>query len=192
MSSATQKISENGSKPEQKAAKLAQQLDTRLKHISETILPSAPYLLQVPTNYRLGEQQANDWRRGSPFDRSEDRLQYMTFLQHHNDETMFRSVGGWDDGKGNFKPTQDKRSGTNSPLPGQPAKKKISLLDYKKKAAGQPMAETPPPKSENEAQPSQKIGQPRSLTDSQESGKPVITEEVSHGVKRRVVQQQSL
>ena len=63
---------------------------------------------------------------------------------------MFRVVGDWDDGHGNIKAPQDNRSGTNSPLPGQPAKKKISLLDYKNKASGQSMAKPSTQKVDHE------------------------------------------
>ena len=171
-------------KPENKAADLVRQLDARLRHINQTILPSAPYLLQVPSNYRLGEQQANDWRRGSPFKQHEERLQYMTFLQHRNDDTMFHTVGGWDDGKGNFKPAPDRRSGTSSPLPGQPAKKKISLLDYKKKASGQSAADPPQLKAEREAKLSPKAEGSVSSTDAQRSEKSEGQQILSHGVKR--------
>ena len=184
MNSSGRKTSEQAQKPQRKAADLVRQLDARLRHINETILPSAPYLLQVPSTYRLGEQQINDWRRGSPFDPHEERLQYMTFLPHHNEETMFHAVGGWDDGKGNFKAKQDKRSGTSSPLPGQPAKKKISLLDYKKKAAGQPIAEAPAPSINDEVVPSQKTDGSLSSTDLQKLAKSESEKAPSQGVKR--------
>ena len=97
---------------------------------------------------------------------------------------MFRVVGDWDDGKGSVKAKQDKISGTSSPLLGQPAKKKISLLDYKKKAAGQPSAETPPPKVENEAKLLRKVNGSSSLTEIQKQEKPEGNKEESHGVKR--------
>lgn len=148
MSSPNKKISGQSQKTQRDVAALTQQLDARLKHISKTILPTAPYLLEVQSNYRVGQQQMNDWRRSCPFDAHEEQLQYMTFYPHPPDGTLSRVVGGWDDGKGNFKPREDKSSGTSSPLPGQSAKKKISLLDYKKKASGQSVTETPPPEKE--------------------------------------------
>lgn len=112
-------------------------VDERLRRISRIILPPTPYLLSVPNNYRVGEHQLNDWRRNSPFAGNEERLQYLAFLSHQNEDTIYRVVGDWDDGHGGIKPPQDKRSGTNSPMPGQTVKKKISLLDYKNKAGGQ-------------------------------------------------------
>ena len=97
---------------------------------------------------------------------------------------MFHAVGGWDDGKGNFKAKQDKRSGTSSPLPGQPAKKKISLLDYKKKAAAQPIVEAPAPSTKDEAAPSQKADGSLSPKDSQKLANSEGEKAPSQGVKR--------
>jgi len=150
MSSSAKKQLAQASDTHRRAADLAREVDLRLRHLNETILPLAPYLLHIPTTYRMGSQQINDWRRGSPFHLHEEPLQYMTFHARQNDDDhIFRVDGDWDDGKGNVKAAQDKRSGTDSPLPGQTAKKKMSFWDYKKKAAGQPVTETPPPNTDN-------------------------------------------
>lgn len=150
MSSSSKEPSAQASNANQRAADLARDVDERLRHLKENVLPSAPYLLKVPTTYRLGSQQINDWRRGSPFGLHEEPLQYMTFnARRYDDDTIFRVDGDWDDGNGNLKAAEDKRSGTNSPMPGQIAKKKMTIWDYKKKAAGQPVTETPPSNPDN-------------------------------------------
>ena len=83
---------------------------------------------------------------------------------------MFRVVGDWDDGHGNIRPQQDKRSCTSSPLPGQPAKKKISLLDYKNKATGQSTARKSPPKASSEADSQDAANGSATLTEKLRSG----------------------
>ena len=62
---------------------------------------------------------------------------------------MLRTTGDWDDGNGNVKNNAAKRasgssSGAISPSPGQPPRKKISLLDYKNKMAGQAVGKASP------------------------------------------------
>lgn len=62
---------------------------------------------------------------------------------------MLRTIGDWDDGDGRMKTEQAKRtsggsSGAISPSAGQQPKKKISLLDYKNKMAGQTSGRTSP------------------------------------------------
>ncbi|KAL8831483.1 MAG: hypothetical protein Q9191_000855 [Dirinaria sp. TL-2023a] len=143
-------MSYNSLKSSENNTNLMHPVDARLRHISQTILPQTPYLLTIPSDYRMSPQHINDWRRGSPFAAHEERLQYLAFLNHQNEDTMFRVIGDWDDGHGNIKPPQEKRSGTNSPLPGQPAKKKISLLDYKNKASGQSAAKPSTQKVDHE------------------------------------------
>ena len=62
-----------------------------------------------------------------------------------DEDNVMQAIGDWDDGNGAIKEkTTHARSGTSSPLPGQPPKKKISLADYKNKAAGQLGAKTVP------------------------------------------------
>lgn len=117
--------------------------DARLKHISDKILPKSPYLLTVPSDrpYRPTPQQLSEWHKGSPFAPDEAPLQYLSFLSRDSDDTLFRVVGGWDNEKGEMMDSatvqvSGARSGTSTPQPGGGAKKKISLSDYKSKAAG--------------------------------------------------------
>jgi hypothetical protein len=121
-------------------------IDARLQKLSDKVLPSSPYILTIPTNYRVGSHQINDWRRGSPFGAHEEQLSYLSFMARTFDEdNIMHAIGDWDDGNGAIKEkTSHVRSGTNSPLPGQAPKKKISLADYKNKAAGQIGAKTVP------------------------------------------------
>ncbi|KAL8773901.1 MAG: hypothetical protein Q9209_001331 [Squamulea sp. 1 TL-2023] len=128
------------------------EVDKRLERIRENIWPSDPYLMDLvaPSSYHLAPQLANNWRRSCPFDKNEEQLQYMTFLPHTaRGDTMLRTTGDWDDGNGNLKSEPTKRtsgssSGAISPSPGQPPRKKISLLDYKNKLAGQAVGKTSP------------------------------------------------
>ena len=133
-------------------------VDERLERIRENIWPRDPYLMDLvsPSSYRLPPHLANNWRRNCPFDKNEEHLQYMTFLAHTGrGDTMLRTMGDWDDGNGNLKTQSAKRtsgdssSGAISPLPGQPPRKKISLLDYNKKKAGQTGGKTSPRSTHN-------------------------------------------
>ncbi|KAL8698282.1 MAG: hypothetical protein Q9224_001919 [Gallowayella concinna] len=136
----------------QKTPKEPDEVDKRLERIREEILPHDPYLmdLAVPYVLTLPPHLANNWRRSCPFDKNEEQLQYMTFLSHtERGDTMLRTTGDWDDGNGRLKggsakKTSGSSSGAISPLPGQPPRKKISLLDYRNKMAGQPSAKTSP------------------------------------------------
>ena len=121
-------------------------IDARLQQLSDKVLPSSPYILTIPTNYRVGSHQINDWRRSSPFRAHEEQLSYLTFMPRTFDEdNIMSAIGDWDDGNGAIKEkTSNARSGTSSPLPGQVPKKKISLADYKNKAAGQVGAKSLP------------------------------------------------
>ncbi len=121
-------------------------IDARLQKLSDNVLPSSPYILTIPTNYRVGSHQINDWRRGSPFAAHEEQLSYLSFMARTFDEdNIMHAIGDWDDGNGAIKEKPSHvRSGTSSPLPGQAPKKKISLADYKNKAAGHVGAKTVP------------------------------------------------
>ena len=124
-------------------------LDQRLKSLTDKVLPESPYILTVPTSYRVSSHQVNDWRRGSPFGADEEQLQYMSFNSHAWDDTMLSAVGDWDDGQGGIadKSSQGSSkttSGLATPLPGQPPRKKISLQAYKNKTAAQASARLSP------------------------------------------------
>lgn len=126
-------------------------IEKRLERLRKNILPDAPYLMDLttPSRYHVAPNQANNWRRACPFDKHEEQLQYMTFLPHTlRGDTMFRTTGDWDDGHGKMKaqstkPISGGSSGAISP-PGQQPKKKISLLDYKNKLAGQASGKSTP------------------------------------------------
>ncbi|KAL8910348.1 MAG: hypothetical protein Q9171_004346 [Xanthocarpia ochracea] len=128
------------------------EVDKRLERIRENIWPSDPYLMDLATSssYHPPPHLANNWRRSCPFDKNEEQLQYMTFLPHTaRGDTLLRTRGDWDDGNGNVKNDAAKRasgssSGAISPSPGQPPRKKISLLDYKNKMAGQAVGKASP------------------------------------------------
>ncbi|KAL9639483.1 MAG: hypothetical protein Q9204_001082 [Flavoplaca sp. TL-2023a] len=133
-------------------------VDERLERIRENVWPSDPYLMDLvsPSSYHLPPHLANNWRRNCPFDKNEEHLQYMTFLAHTGrGDTMLRTTGDWDDGNGSLKTQSAKRtsgdssSGAISPLPGQPPRKKISLLDYNRKKAEQTGGKTSPKATHN-------------------------------------------
>ncbi|KNG82551.1 hypothetical protein ANOM_008990 [Aspergillus nomiae NRRL 13137] len=113
-------------------------IDRRLKHLKEDVLPLYPFLLTVPTDvpFRLGSRFVNNWAVGNdgPFSPEEHQLQYMTFLTHHEGDSLLVAVGDWSDGTGNV--MSDQQSGlqgaAGTPWSG-PVKKKISLNDYKNK-----------------------------------------------------------
>lgn len=132
--------------------------DLRLKHLSDKILPESPYILKVPTTYRVSSHQVNDWRRGSPFAAEEEQLQYLSFNPHIWEDTMLTAVGDWDDGHGGIadKSSQNSsktNSGLGSPLSGQPPRKKISLEAYKNKTAANASAkQSPAANGENKVQ----------------------------------------
>ncbi|KAE8378739.1 hypothetical protein BDV26DRAFT_185541 [Aspergillus bertholletiae] len=113
-------------------------IDRRLKRLKEDVLPLYPFLLTVPTDvpFRLGSRFVNNWAVGNdgPFAPEEHQLQYMTFLTHHEGDSLLVAVGDWSDGAGNV--MSDQQSGlqgaTGTPWSGQ-VKKKISLNDYRNK-----------------------------------------------------------
>ena len=138
----------HGAKSKDNDLKLLHQLDERLKRMKEKLLPCDPYILTTPTTYRMDTAQAQSWIAGTPFEKGEEHLQYLTFLERDKGDNLLHTVGGWDDGKGGMKPTIHEqkpgaRSGTASPMVAQAPKKKISLLDYKKKSTGEAAAKAP-------------------------------------------------
>ena len=118
------------------------ELDSRIKRLRDSILPTSPYLLTVPSDGPpLGSShQPNYWRKGTPFAANEERLQYLSFLAHG--DGLIKAVGGWDNDKGEIMETtskqlQSRSSGMSGSQQTQSQKKKISLSDYKTKAGGQ-------------------------------------------------------
>jgi hypothetical protein len=126
--------------------KIIAQLDDQLHHLSDTILPPYPYLLSVPSDvpYRHSSRFVNTWYEGTPFDRSEEQLQYLSFLPHQGEhESLLKVEGGWADDRGNpieeeeLSPKALPASGRHTPAEFG-ARKKISLQDYKTKAKTSP------------------------------------------------------
>ncbi|MCJ1244283.1 hypothetical protein MMC30_001481, partial [Trapelia coarctata] len=119
-----------------------EQVDARLRTISEKIIPSSPYLLTVPEapHYPLSPSKVTDWRRGTLFGRNEEPVQYVSFLNRDFSSGLIRAVGGWDNEKGELMASspngQFVKSGTSTPKQGQTAGKKMTLADYKNKKAG--------------------------------------------------------
>ncbi|PGG97107.1 hypothetical protein AJ79_09335 [Helicocarpus griseus UAMH5409] len=118
-------------------------VNTRLKNLTDNILPASPYLLTVPTErpFHLGSRFVSNWAVGDnkPFAPEEEHLQYMTFLSHQGEDTLLVAVGGWSDERGNImeEDTSKAPSIITSASDAQKNKiqrKKISLSDYKKKA----------------------------------------------------------
>lgn len=127
-------------------------VDTRLGRLRDEVLPSAPYLLTVPTDvpFRLGNRFVNNWAVGKkgPFAIEEQQLQYMTFLMHHDPDSLLVAVGDWSD-NGDERAMARQSEGksrvatptTPAVTEGAAAKKKISLSDYKTRAKGDPTRE---------------------------------------------------
>lgn len=118
-------------------------VNIRLSHLKDSELPASPYLLTVPTDipFRLGSRFVNNWAVGKkgPFAAEEQQLQYMTFLMHHDPDSLLVAVGDWSDKNGGIMAkTGDKPSNVsgaaNTPTTNGVVKKKISLSDYKTKA----------------------------------------------------------
>lgn len=110
-------------------------LDRRLQRLSDEVLPTVPYILTLPTKapFHLGSRATDNWAVGHdrPFSVEEQQLQYMTFLTHHDTDSLLVAVGDWADETGRM---MDDRSNVPSTAEGSRdtgSKKKISLKDYK-------------------------------------------------------------
>jgi hypothetical protein len=126
-------------------------LSKRLDRLKDEVLPSSPYLLTVPTDvpFRLGNRFVNNWAVGKkgPFAIEEQQLQYMTFLMHHDADSLLVAVGDWSDNDGRIMGKKDNEkpqatpSASATPQTGA-TKKKITLSDYKTRATkGEPSKE---------------------------------------------------
>lgn len=151
------------SKNKDHSTKSIPRVNERLAHLWESILPRQPYLLSVPSDvpYRHSSRFINTWYEGTPFDKNEEQLQYLSFLPHLGDhESLLKVEGGWADEQGNrieeeeLSPRTVPASGRNTPAD-TGHRKKISLKDYKTKGKSPPIT-TPRPQSSQiskEAQP---------------------------------------
>ncbi|OJK03315.1 hypothetical protein ASPACDRAFT_50655 [Aspergillus aculeatus ATCC 16872] len=111
-------------------------IDRRLKRLKDQVLPLYPFLLTVPTDvpFRLGGRFVNNWAVSDdgPFTPEEQQLQYMTFLTHHDEESLLAAVGDWSDSAGNVMSDQQSGPQSAASTPSYSSlKKKISLNDYK-------------------------------------------------------------
>lgn len=117
-------------------------LDQRLTRLSEEVFPTHPYLLTLPTNapFRLGSRAANNWAVGHdrPFSPDEQQLQYMTFLTHHDTDSLLVAVGDWSDEAGRMMADRPTPPSTADTPKETASKKKISLKDYKSQKTGGP------------------------------------------------------
>lgn len=110
-------------------------LDRRLQRLSDEVLPPVPYILTFPTKapFHLGSRVTGNWAVGHdrPFSTEEQQLQYMTFLTHHNTDSLLVAVGDWSDETGRIMADRSVVPGTSESSRDTGAKKKISLKDYK-------------------------------------------------------------
>ncbi|OJJ44197.1 hypothetical protein ASPZODRAFT_72648 [Penicilliopsis zonata CBS 506.65] len=124
----------------------ANSIEKRLERLRDEVLPFYPFILTVPTDvpFRLGGRFVNNWAVGKdgPFAPEEQQLQYMTFLTHHEGDSLLLAVGDWSDGTGSIMADHrqsESPDGVNTPK-GDTVKKKISLTDYKNKTKPSPSA----------------------------------------------------
>ena len=93
-------------------------LNDRLARLKADVLPASPYLLTVPTNvpFSLGGRCVNNWAVGkdSLFVPEEQQLQYMSFLMHHDSDSLLVATGDWADANGNIM-TEDAATKTSTP-----------------------------------------------------------------------------
>ncbi|KAJ5775953.1 uncharacterized protein N7511_000964 [Penicillium nucicola] len=126
-------------------------LDQRLKRLSEEVLPSVPYLLTLPTNspFRQGNRREYHWAVGHdrPFRSEEQELQYMTFLAHHDTDSLLVAVGDWSDDTGRMMDDRPTAPSTTESPRESVARKKISLKDYKHQKINGPVASPMGPES---------------------------------------------
>ncbi|RAH64808.1 uncharacterized protein BO66DRAFT_335399 [Aspergillus aculeatinus CBS 121060] len=131
-------------------------IDRRLKRLKDQVLPLYPFLLTVPTDvpFRLGGRFVNNWAVSDdgPFTPEEQQLQYMTFLTHHDEESLLAAVGDWSDSAGNVMSDQQSGPQSAASTPSYSSlKKKISLNDYKNRrksgAIGSPVNQEAPSQS---------------------------------------------
>ncbi|KAJ5576324.1 hypothetical protein N7535_003250 [Penicillium sp. DV-2018c] len=110
-------------------------LDQRLQRLSDEVLPPVPYLLTFPTKtpFSLGDRPSNNWAVGHdrPFSLEEQQLQYMTFLTHHDTDSLLLAVGDWSDETGRMMADRQTMPSAGDSSKETVAKKKISLKDYK-------------------------------------------------------------
>ncbi|KAK5058683.1 hypothetical protein LTR84_010947 [Exophiala bonariae] len=187
MSQGMNKTSSDKSKEIPRTSEILSQLDDRILRLRHSILPRHPYLLSVPSDvpYRHSSRFVNTWYEGTAFDRTEEQLQYLSFLSRQlEDESLLKVEGGWADDRGNridedaLSPKTIPNTGQNTPAD-QGHRKKISWKDYKTKGKVSPEAvsQTPvvaSPKTSIPASPKPPPGE-----------KPVLENGTSHIVQQK-------
>ena len=127
------------------------QLVERVDRLTHSILPKQPYLVSVPSDvpYQHSRSFVNTWYVGTPFDREEEQVQYVSFLPHQDleEEALLKVVGGWSDDQGNLL-EEETSPRTNCELD-QTTRKKITLKDYNKDKKPSDHDHTRTPKSHN-------------------------------------------
>jgi hypothetical protein len=142
MSHSKQQLSHSWKHTKEDIEAAVRRLDDHIKRLADSTLPKQPYLLSVPSDvpYRHNPHFTQSWHVGTPFGRSEEQLQYLSFLPHQGPyEDLLKVEGGWADDDGSFLNSAPSSRPVSRSAPGTPAdpasKKKISLKDYKKEKA---------------------------------------------------------
>lgn len=94
--------------------------------------PREPHILTVYEKhpFYLDPSQKGIWRRGTHFDEDEEQLQYLSFRQPFNDDTILKPAYDWDDGNGGIaKHLKAQHSGRK--LPDQGSEKQIRSVENK-------------------------------------------------------------
>ncbi|RMZ81082.1 hypothetical protein DV738_g2393, partial [Chaetothyriales sp. CBS 135597] len=87
------------------SSNVVRSLNAAIDRAAHVVLPHQPYLVSVPSDvpYRHSARFVPTWFVGTPFDRSEEQLQYLSFLPHQDEEEeLLRVVGGWSDSHGSL------------------------------------------------------------------------------------------
>ena len=115
-------------------------LNKRLKHLTDNVLPSTPYLISLPTDrpFNTSHYQNEDLLRHTPFKVGEEQLQYASFLASNwEDDDLIIRVGDLGDNRADDTNTspQSQKMQSASATPKTVAKK-ISIGEYSKRASG--------------------------------------------------------
>jgi hypothetical protein len=163
-----------------RTSEIISQLDDRLHRLRQSILPRQPYLVSVPSDvpYRHSSRFVNTWYEGTPFDHTEEQLQYVSFLsRQREDESLLKVEGSWADDQGNridedaLSPKTIPNTGRNTPAD-QGQRKKISLKDYKTKGKGSPESASQPPAATSPTKTNSEPNEPPATTKNAPEGPP--------------------
>lgn len=100
---------------------------------------STPYILTVHGKhpFYLDPSQKGVWRRGTHFDEDEEQLQYLSFRQPFNTDTILKPILSWDDGNGGIA-KNGKAQHSGRKLPDQGSEKQTNSVENKESlTAGQ-------------------------------------------------------